>query len=100
MDRRISTLTTLKAVLPQAAVFSSGDNGSYDHPLPDAIGAAGKHSRSDIPLVFSTELARETGEKGVKYGHINERCNGNLIVMAQKKEKPSYKTRWHSYMLV
>jgi len=30
----------LKSVRPQATVFSSGDDGSHDHPLPDAMGAA------------------------------------------------------------
>ncbi len=92
-------LDYLKAVSPQATVFSSGDNGSFDHPLPDAMGAAAKHSEGDFPLVFSTELARETGKKGIKFGHINARCNGDTIVMAQKKEKPSLKKKWHSFPL-
>lgn len=51
----------LKAVRPHATVFSSGDNGSHDHPLPDAMGAAARHSQGEVPLVFSTELIRETG---------------------------------------
>jgi hypothetical protein len=83
----------LQAVQPHATVFSSGDNGSYDHPLPDAMGAAAKHSQGEFPLVFSTELARE----GDKLGHINARSNGTDIVMAQKKEKPSAKKKWHPF---
>ena len=89
----------VKAVNPLATVFSSGDNGSYDHPLPDAMGAAAKHSRGDIPLIFSTELARETGSRGIKLGHINARSNGSLIVMAQKKEIPSAKKTWYPFPL-
>lgn len=89
----------LRAVSPHATVFSSGDNGSHDHPLPDAMGAAAKHSQGDFPLVFSTELARETGSSGVKLGHINARSNGTQIVMAQKKEKPSLKKPWHTFPL-
>ena len=93
-------LTYLKSVEPDATVFSSGDNGSHDHPLPDAMGAAAKHSRGEFPLVFSTELARETSSSGgIKFGHINARSNGNIIVMAQKKEKPSLKKTWHSFPL-
>jgi len=91
----------LKAVNPDATIFSSGDNGSYDHPLPDAMGAAAKHSQGDFPLVFSTELARETDSKGkIKLlGHINARSNGNTIVMAQKKEKPSENKTWYTFEL-
>lgn len=89
----------LKAVKPSATVFSSGDNGSYDHPLPDAMGAAAKHSRGDFPLIFSTELARETGSGGIKFGHINARSNGDVVVMAQKKETPSTKKTWYSFPL-
>jgi beta-lactamase superfamily II metal-dependent hydrolase len=93
-------LDYLKAVSPDATVFSSGDDGSYDHPLPDAIGAAAKHSEGDFPLVFSTELARDYKVSGkFKFGHINARSNGDVIVMAQKKEKPSVKDPWHDYPL-
>lgn len=93
-------LAYLKAVNPHATVFSSGDNGTYDHPLPDAIGSAAKQSRGDFPLVFSTELARESTKKGVKlFGHINARSNGTDIVIAQKKEKPSLADEWHDFAL-
>lgn len=87
-------LAFVKAIKPHATVFSSGDAGSYDHPLPDAIGAAAKSSRRSFPLVFSTELARE----GTRHlGHINARSNGTDLVMAQKKEKKSAKTQWHTF---
>ncbi|MEE9361510.1 MAG: MBL fold metallo-hydrolase [Cellulophaga sp.] len=88
----------LKDISPKATVFSSGDNGSYDHPLPDAIGAAAKHSQGEFPLVFSTELARDTSVGGkIMLGHINARTNGSIIVMAQKKEKSSFKNPWHTF---
>ncbi len=89
----------LQAVSPHATVFSSGDSGTYDHPMPDAMGAAAKSSSGAFPLVFSTELARESGSSGVKLGHINARSNGTTIVMAQKKEKPSATGDWHSFPL-
>ncbi|MEN8133964.1 MAG: hypothetical protein ABFS18_00320 [Thermodesulfobacteriota bacterium] len=89
----------LQDVAPCATVFSSGDDGSYDHPLPDAIGAAAKYSIGDFPLVFSTELARDNAVSGrVKLGHINARSNGTAIVMAQKKESPGRsKKLWHTF---
>ncbi len=92
----------VKAVKPNATVFSSGDNGSYDHPMPDVMGAAAKHSKGGIPLIFSTELARETDSNGnVKMlGHINARSNGDVIVMAQKKESPRNKNKlWYTFPL-
>lgn len=93
-------LEYLKDVAPEATVFSSGDDGSYDHPLPDAMGTAAKHSVGDFPLVFSTELARDNKTSGdIKLGHINARSNGDDIVMAQKKEKASTKNPWHTFPL-
>jgi beta-lactamase superfamily II metal-dependent hydrolase len=88
-------LDYLKAVRPHASIFSSGDSGNYDHPLPDAIGTASRHSRGDYPLVFSTELIRE----GQILGHVNVRSNGTEIVVAQKKEKPSASSSWHDYVV-
>ena len=88
----------LKDILPTATVFSSGDDGNYDHPLPDAIGAAAKYSQGEFPLVFSTELARDNRVKGnPMLGHINARCNGDVIIMAQKKEKTSSSNPWHTF---
>ena len=89
----------MKEVSPSATVFSSGDDGNYDHPLPDAIGAAARHSEGEFPLVFSTELARDHSSTGkIKLGHINARSNGDTIVMAQKKESPGRsKQEWHPF---
>jgi competence protein ComEC len=48
----------LKAIQPYATIISSGDNENYSHPRADALGGAGRYSRGERPLVFSTELAR------------------------------------------
>lgn len=61
-------LKTLNAVV---TVISSGDNESYSHPRPDALGAFGKYSRGIRPLIFSTELARSTREFINVYDYIN-----------------------------
>jgi hypothetical protein len=45
-----------------ATVISSGDEESFSHPRPDAIGALGKCGYGKRPLVFSTELARSNKE--------------------------------------
>jgi len=52
----------LKAINSGATVISSGDEESYSHPRPDAIGALGKCGYGDRPLIFSTELARSNKE--------------------------------------
>ena len=52
----------LQAVNSMATLISSGDNESYSHPRPDALGAIGKYGRGKRPLIFSTELARSAKE--------------------------------------
>jgi competence protein ComEC len=89
----------MDAVNPYATVFSSGDNESYSHPRADAIGCAGKYSKSKRPLVFSTELARSRSESSdkIKYGMINLRCDGDHIIMAQMKEVITGGSVWDLY---
>lgn len=93
------TTDFMARINPLASVISSGDNETYSHPRADAIGCAGKYTRSIRPLVFSTELARssnvETDE--VKYGMINLRCDGEKIIMAQMKEATSPGKVWDLY---
>jgi beta-lactamase superfamily II metal-dependent hydrolase len=92
------TLNFMDKIKPFATVISSGDNESYSHPRADAIGCAGKYSKSDRPLVFSTELARSYASADkVRYGMINLRCNGERIIMAQMKEAPSQGNIWDLY---
>ncbi|TPG58007.1 ComEC/Rec2 family competence protein [Hymenobacter nivis] len=88
-------------ISPLATVISSGDNESYSHPRADAVGCAGKYSRSARPLVFSTELARSTNlaQNSVLYGLINLRCDGERIFMAQMKEARTTADLWDSYQV-
>ena len=91
------TTDFLKRIRPYSTVFSSGDNKSFDHPMPDAIGAAAKHSRGDIPLLFSTELGRALSSKGTHFGLVNLRSNGKEMVMAQMKEQHNRADVWDSF---
>lgn len=95
------TTAFMARVNPLATVISSGDNESYSHPRADAIGCAGKYTKSDRPLVFSTELARSSNVKtdAVKYGMINLRCDGEKIIMAQMKEAVAAGKVWDLYEL-
>jgi hypothetical protein len=54
--------TFLQVLNSIATVISSGDAESYAHPRPDALGSFGKYGRGVRPLIFSTELARNTRE--------------------------------------
>jgi len=53
------SLAFLKAVQPDAAVISSGDNREdiHGHPRAILVGTITRYSRSPMPAVFSTELA-------------------------------------------
>jgi beta-lactamase superfamily II metal-dependent hydrolase len=53
----------LEALNPVATVISSGDEEPHCHPRPDTLGALGKASRGERPLIFSTELARSTRDQ-------------------------------------
>jgi hypothetical protein len=55
--------TFLAAVNPIAIIVSSGDEESFAHPRPDALGAYGLAGRGTRPLIFSTELARSSAER-------------------------------------
>ncbi|MCQ4139973.1 MBL fold metallo-hydrolase [Chryseobacterium sp. EO14] len=93
------TTEFMAQINPFATVISSGDNESYSHPRADAIGCAGKYTRSARPLVFSTELARSSNVKTneIKYGMINLRSNGKDIIMAQMKEVVTGGNPWDLY---
>jgi beta-lactamase superfamily II metal-dependent hydrolase len=56
------TTLFLRALNPIATVISSGDNEPHAHPRPETLGAIGKYSRGDRPLIFSTEMARSAKE--------------------------------------
>ncbi|MCC2617715.1 hypothetical protein LJ739_15795 [Aestuariibacter halophilus] len=90
----------LQQVLPYATVISSGDNESYAHPRAEALGCAGRYSRGEQPLVFSTELARSVSSGGdVLYGMINCRSDGRTLMFSQMKERNSGADIWDSYVV-
>ena len=60
----------IKSINSSATIISSGDEESYAHPRPDAIGAFGKCGYGDRPLIFSTELARSNKE--FTYGKLEK----------------------------
>jgi len=91
------TVQFLKEVRPYVNVFSSGDNKSFDHPVADALGAAGRHARGSFPLLFSTELARATSANRIHFGLINARSNGSVLTMAQMKEQHGRADVWDSF---
>ncbi|MFC1536728.1 ComEC/Rec2 family competence protein [Pseudomonadota bacterium] len=62
----------MKSVNPLVTVISSGDNEPHSHPRPDTLGMIGKYSRSDRPLIFSTELAR-SGNESIKHPNLVRR---------------------------
>jgi beta-lactamase superfamily II metal-dependent hydrolase len=111
----------LKAMNPIATVISSGDEESYCHPRPETLGAIGKYSRGERPLIFSTELARSSPEyielenKESKtdkikqrivstYGMITLRTDGEKAIISQKLESVRYQfgdlVKWHIDKLV
>lgn len=98
----------LKKISARVTIFSSGDNKSFDHPMPDALGAAGKYGAGEIPLIFSTELGRAYNIRSAKklddikthYGLVNIRSNGENLVVAQKKEQSRSKSdKWDTFIV-
>ena len=70
----------LSATNPIATIISSGDDEPYSHPRADTLGAIGRYSQGDRPLIFSTELARSTQDR-IKHPHILRR---DLMAQLQK----------------
>jgi beta-lactamase superfamily II metal-dependent hydrolase len=64
--------TFLQVLNSIVTVISSGDEESYAHPRPDALGSFGKYGRGVRPLIFSTELARSTKEFTPIYQYYEE----------------------------
>ncbi len=62
----------LKSTNPLVTVISSGDDEPHSHPRADTLGIIGKFSRSDRPLIFSTELAR-SGKEHIKHPNLVRR---------------------------
>ncbi|HUC82709.1 MAG TPA: hypothetical protein VMR70_17505, partial [Flavisolibacter sp.] len=105
----------LQAINPIATVISSGDEESYCHPRPETLGAIGKFSRGERPLIYCTELARSSPEyitlenksKTDKlkqrivstYGMITLRTDGEKAIISQKLERSRSQfgllVKWH-----
>lgn len=91
----------MRALRPYATIISSGDNEAYAHPRADAVGAAGKYSKGELPKVFSTELARSVKSSGkILFGMINFRSDGKQIYMSQMKESGGGGDIWDSYSII
>lgn len=80
---------------PIATVISSGDNESHSHPRPDALGAFGRSSRGNRPLIFSTELARSSKEFSypIKFFSLLKRIEDEMNMAQTKKKKKHYYNR-------
>ncbi len=85
----------LRAINPLATVISSGDNESHSHPRPDALGAYGKSSRGERPLIFSTELARSTNEFSypIKFYSVLKKLEERMNELTNAKDKEIYRLR-------
>ncbi len=56
------------AIAPMVSIISSGDESArkeYIHPRATLVGALGKHSRADEPIIFVTELVAFFKAEGV-----------------------------------
>lgn len=85
----------LAAIHPIATIISSGDQESHSHPRPDALGAFGKNSRGDRPLIFSTELARSSYEFSYpyKFYDLMKKIEQRIEEVTTKKEKDRLRNR-------
>jgi len=64
-------LDFFKTISPVVSVVSSGDENvgkDYVHPRANLLGALGRASRNDLPLIFCTELAAFFAYMGVVLG--------------------------------
>lgn len=88
----------LKCINPIATVISSGDEESHSHPRPDALGAYGKASRGERPLIFSTELARSSTEFSypVKFYNLLSKLAAHRDNQETKKDKERIQKRMNN----
>ncbi len=81
----------LAQVAPVISVVSSGDENpakEYVHPRANLMAALGKHSRSDEPLLFATELAAFFAYRGgiQPEGH-REQEDGTLTALPNSQKR-------------
>ncbi len=87
--------TFLQALNSLVTVISSGDEESYAHPRPDALGSFGKYGRGVRPLIFSTELARNTKEFSHIYDYFSrlKDYEAKIEAATSDKEKKKIETK-------
>lgn len=88
--------TFLRAVNAAATVVSSGDDEPHCHPRPNTLGALGKYGRGEIPLIFSTEMARSAKEKIKRPTEIQkeiEYLNSQMLKLASEIDSESKEQR-------
>ena len=83
--------TFLQVLNSIATVISSGDQESYAHPRPDALGSFGKYGRGVRPLIFSTELARNTKEFSHVYDYFAQLKDYEAKIRAATNDKEKKK---------
>lgn len=83
--------TFLQALNSLVTVISSGDEESYAHPRPDALGSFGKYGRGVRPLIFSTELARNTKEFSHIYDYFSKLKDYEKKIEAATSDKDKKK---------
>lgn len=79
--------TFLQVLNSIVTVVSSGDEESYAHPRPDALGSFGKYGRGVRPLIFSTELARNTKEFSHVYDYFAQLKDYEAKIKAAASDK-------------
>lgn len=79
--------TFLQVLNSIVTVISSGDEESYAHPRPDALGSFGKYGRGVRPLIFSTELARNTKEFSHVYKYYAQLKNYEEKIKTAKTDR-------------
>jgi beta-lactamase superfamily II metal-dependent hydrolase len=72
------------AVAPMVSVISSGDESAhkeYIHPRATLVGALGKHSRSEEPIIFVTELVAFFEAEGFIRPEFHELADDGVPLM-------------------
>ena len=80
----------VKAVSPVVSVISSGDESArkeYIHPRATLIGALGRHSRLDEPVIFVTEMVAFFNDEGfvIPEAHVDK--NGQLVPVEKPRSR-------------
>ena len=78
----------LAAVNPQITSISSGEIPDHGHPRANFLAAAGKYSRGDVPLLYSTALSAVFGqaEKQEHQDAVDELASSAAADYASKRE--------------